>query len=103
MAEYIEKKDLLKVLPPKCNMGDMYATAYNTCLNTIENLIKESPTADVVPVIKGHWEERRFIVFDSEIKLGYNCSECNTTWDTETNFCPYCGADMRKEGADNGK
>ena len=52
MAEYIEKKDLLKVLPPKCNMGDMYATAYNTCLNTIENLIKESPTADVVPVVR---------------------------------------------------
>lgn len=52
MAEYIEKKDLLKVLPPKCNMGDMYATAYNTCLNTIENLIKEHPTADVVPVVR---------------------------------------------------
>lgn len=52
MAEYIEKKDLLKVLPPKCNMGDMYATAYNTCLNTIENLIKEQPTADVVPVVR---------------------------------------------------
>lgn len=52
MAEYIKKKDLLKVLPPKCNMSDMYATAYNTCLNTIENLIKEHPTADVVPVVR---------------------------------------------------
>jgi hypothetical protein len=52
MAEYIEREDLLKVLPPKCNMGDMYATAYNTCLNIIENLIKEQPTADVVPVVR---------------------------------------------------
>jgi hypothetical protein len=52
MAEYIERENLLKVLPPKCNMGDMYATAYNTCLNIIENLIKEQPTADVVEVVR---------------------------------------------------
>lgn len=52
MAEYIERENLLKVLPPKCNMGDMYATAYNTCLNTVENLIKEQPTADVVEVVR---------------------------------------------------
>ncbi|MBO5969376.1 MAG: hypothetical protein J6S14_12850 [Clostridia bacterium] len=43
---------------------------------------------------EGEWEKRTFIIFDSE-KVGYNCSECNTTWDTETNFCPYCGAKMK--------
>lgn len=54
--------------------------------------------ADFVEVKHGRWETRSFIVFDSE-KVGYRCSECKTTWDTETNYCPYCGADMRKEGA----
>jgi hypothetical protein len=53
------------------------------------------PTADVVEVKRGKWEKRTFIVFDNEIKDGYHCSECNTTWDTDTNFCPNCGADMR--------
>ena len=42
---------------------------------------------------EGRWEKRVFIIFDSE-KVGYHCSECNTTWDTETNFCPNCGARM---------
>lgn len=43
----------------------------------------------------GKWKKRTFIIFDSEI-VGYNCSECNTTWDTETKFCPNCGAKMSK-------
>ena len=43
---------------------------------------------------EGKWEKRTFIIFDSE-KVGYNCSECNTTWDTETKFCPNCGAKMK--------
>jgi rRNA maturation endonuclease Nob1 len=54
--------------------------------------------ADFVEVKHGRWETRNFIIFDSE-KVGYRCSECKTTWDTETNYCPYCGADMGKEGA----
>lgn len=29
--------------------------------------------------------------------FGVTCSECNTTWDDESNFCPHCGADMRGE------
>lgn len=49
---------------------------------------------------EGKWEKRVIIIFDSE-KVGYKCSVCNTTWDTATNFCPNCGAHMRKE--DEGK
>ena len=25
------------------------------------------------------------------------CSVCGTHWDNESNYCPYCGADMRGE------
>ena len=46
-------------------------------------------------ITTGEWEKRVFIIFDSE-KLGYRCSECNTTWDTSTNYCPNCGAKMRE-------
>ena len=52
--------------------------------------------ADVVEVRHGEWEKRTFIIFDSE-KVGYRCSECNTTWDTTTHFCPNCGAKMDGE------
>lgn len=44
--------------------------------------------------IEGEWEKRTFIIFDSE-KIGYTCSECNTTWETPTNYCPNCGAKMK--------
>ena len=43
---------------------------------------------------EGRWEKRVFVIFDSE-KVGYRCSECNTTWDTPTHFCPECGAKMK--------
>ena len=62
-------------------------------------LFKNKP--DFVEVKRGRWETRNFIIFDSE-KVGYRCSECKTTWDTEMNYCPNCGADMRKEGATDG-
>ena len=52
--------------------------------------------ADVVEVKRGKWEKKTFILFDSEI-VGYKCSECNTTWDTNTNYCPNCGAKMDGE------
>ena len=48
---------------------------------------------DVAEVRHGEWEERTFIIFDSEM-VGYRCSECNTTWDTPTKHCPNCGAKM---------
>lgn len=40
------------------------------------------------------WEKRVFILLDSEM-VAYRCSQCNTTWDMETNFCPNCGAKMK--------
>lgn len=44
--------------------------------------------------IEGQWEKRTFIFFDVE-NVGFKCSKCNTTWDTPTKFCPYCGARMK--------
>ena len=29
--------------------------------------------------------------------VGCLCSECNTTWDAESNYCPHCGAKMEGE------
>ena len=48
------------------------------------------------PKKTGTWEKRTWIIFDSE-KVGFNCSECNTTWDAPTKYCPNCGAKMTEE------
>lgn len=49
------------------------------------------PAADVRPVARGKWIERRFL----ENVYGAECSVCHTTWDYGTIFCPNCGAEMR--------
>ena len=43
---------------------------------------------------KGHWEYE-----DDSINFVnlWQCSECYEVVDEKTNFCPYCGADMRGE------
>lgn len=58
----------------------------------IDRRIERVPVSDVRPVVRGEWRERRF----SETVYGAECSVCHTTWDAPTNYCPYCGADMRE-------
>ncbi len=54
---------------------------------TALNAIVTMPSADVVEVKHGKWEE------DSG---NIACSECHTIWlYRRTDFCPNCGADMR--------
>lgn len=67
-------------------------------LDDIISLLEEAPAVDAVPVVRGRWS-------------GDFCSKCGIskynfirilhdddgpfgTW----NFCPHCGADMRKDG-----
>lgn len=63
------------------------------------HLIWNAPTADVVEVRHGHWEEQQ-----PRYRL-YKCSVCNKVcfaemWGDETvlyNYCPNCGARMDGE------
>lgn len=45
---------------------------------------------------RGRWRKRIFDICN-RIIIGYRCSECNTTWDAETNYCPHCGANMEEQ------
>jgi hypothetical protein len=70
-------------------MGDMYATAYNTCLNTIENLIKEHPNADVVEVVRckdcKHYKTDSY--YCQKTKQGY--CEFDDTVKQKQGYCSY--------------
>ena len=71
---------------------------YKKELCVLKPVIDAMPTVDAVEVVHGIWHERRFICMDSEVMLGYRCSECNLTFDAETNYCPNCGAKMDGDG-----
>ena len=56
---------------------------------------------------QGEWIEHKWIEYNEELMLempmhNYECSKCHSILHEvkETNFCPNCGADMRK-GADD--
>lgn len=90
MAEYIEREALIAE----------YDKAHKGPAGGARKLMVEAPAVDVVKVKHGMWKMQNFIIFDSE-KVGYRCSECNTTWDTNTRYCPYCGAKMDGVNNDN--
>ena len=67
---------------------------FNT-IETIQKWIDEQPTADVVERKRGEW-----IDFSMSIKgiPTEACGECGEwSYGMGKNFCPNCGADMRKE------
>ena len=60
----------------------------------MRQLIKEAPAADVRPVVQGRWKR----VDPRSTVVTFRCSECNYYAHMRaTNYCPNCGADMRKE------
>ena len=83
MAEYVEREAVREFIQSYRRSTDI---AFH-----MEEHLDEIPAADVRPVVRGEWRERRF----SEDVYGAECSVCHTTWDYRTNFCPNCGADMR--------
>lgn len=55
--------------------------------------IEDAPTIDAVPVVRGEWMGVEFGMF-------FECSKCGYSTEYNlTNFCPNCGADMRKGGS----
>ena len=69
---------------------------FSECADSMEimAIIDEQPTADVKPVVRGHWSNDDY------------CNRCNHnlyelvhfTEDgsiEQPDFCPFCGADMR--------
>ena len=64
---------------------------------TVRHILKMNKgvytAADVRPVVRGEWQFHMF----AANSWGYECRVCHTTWDTPTNYCPNCGADMREE------
>ena len=83
--EYIEREAVCYQLAKQATI-DGQPRAIKRAAKIVANF----PAADVRPVVRGRWK----------YNLGDNipyCSECMMPQDSECNFCPNCGADMREE------
>ena len=69
--------------------------------DVVTPIVASQPTVDAVPVRHGRWE------WDGE---AFVCSACGSGYEGQPTmmgkpmfeFCPVCGADMRKDGGGNG-
>lgn len=62
---------------------------------TFHEIVQEQPTADVQPVIHGHWTG-----IPKYADIAWQCSECKHFTTMRYNYCPNCGAKMDKENKD---
>lgn len=68
-------------------------------------IIEDAPAADVEPVRHGRWVKMTGMM-PPEFTGHYQCSECEwfckkqSIKETDFDFCPGCGADMRKRNED---
>lgn len=102
MSDLINKKAVIK------NIEHIHISAtgirsgkgfLSKCMNEYKEMvlgvIRDQPTIEAVPVVRAEWR------FDISGAGHYYCSRCNGRGDFygKYNFCPNCGADMRKGGA----
>lgn len=84
MSDLISRGKLFNLLAPVQTLGEAYG------------IIQGMDTVDAVPVRHGRW-----IMAEGELAFWDACSECGKKILHRTpyyDFCPNCGADMRKDG-----
>lgn len=74
-------------------------------LADVQKVIRNAPTADVAPVVRGEWigyhGDKLVGMDDSGADVyrywrSYRCPECRKGTAVKSPFCPSCGADMRE-------
>lgn len=96
----IDERHLLTLLNLWRKQVDERGTHYTQSqwLGRVIEEINTMPTVEANPVVHGEWLEK---------SMDYVCSQCKTEFHDDIewiqgehklpNFCPECGADMRKE------
>lgn len=113
MAAYIDKEVVIKEInnqrefylserEGETNLEKLFLLyGSDNALSTMEDIVSDIPTADVVPVVHGKFIE---LDIDDETKPSkFQCSACLhteelfmiTPEELEWKYCPHCGADMR--------
>ena len=90
MAEYINREAAIKVIK---ELESATSFDFNEGLIAAMNVIDETQSEDVQPVVNGEWKPK--ILFDGfgDYPI-FVCSECGNESSRKWNFCRECGAKM---------
>lgn len=93
MEELIRKSDVVKVIDKKIQNTSDYLQ--HDALIELEADVEEIPIVEAVQVVHGEW------VNEYINRYGHPCHCCSVCGfhasHQDKNFCPECGADMRKK------
>lgn len=98
-AKYIDVKELSIILDTMKNPDSEFATddyidGFSDGISAAIKELEAFPTADVAPVVHGHWDVGYF-----HDRVCSNCFHPSNDFDDRPyHFCPNCGAKMGGEG-----
>lgn len=100
-VELIDRAAVIATLERRhidCEYWDVYGDGVNMGLYIAAKCLEDSPTIDAAPVRRGEWvEEMEAIPWcEDDCDVYERCSVCGETSHGMSNFCPNCGADMRR-------
>ena len=96
MSELIDREATVKQI---CKMGEMLGRGHDRDVTiAVALFVQDDKTAfPTVDRPHGEWKKNNSTFWTCSL-----CGFVNTHNRIEYNFCPNCGADMRKEGDENG-
>ena len=90
MSEFINRKQFIAAIQSlHCETCNHRIDCLLCNVGRMIRKIKNFPSADVAPVVHGHWKNVKRVL---NSKWG-ECSNCDRAHDV-TRYCPYCGAKM---------
>lgn len=100
MSDLISRSALIEEIErQKLGLSGNSELAYNLTLRIADifcNIIRNQPTVEAKPVVHGEWEVNG--VNPHNMTVGnWRCTECDGISLKYSDFCPNCGADMRKK------
>lgn len=104
MADYIDRIALMEDVDASVVFSGRGASAELRGARKIIDRILRAPAADVRPVVRGEWKEKEDCVCkwtECSVYGGFPPFDGSLAGSRyRSNFCPYCGADMRGEADD---
>ena len=79
-------------------LGDYYHHSMPIQYMALKEALDRVPTVEAVPVVHGRWVKQNPLVDTEECS---NCGYNIVSTELETPFCPWCGAAMKMEGAED--
>ncbi|MDR1630072.1 MAG: hypothetical protein LBS36_07675 [Oscillospiraceae bacterium] len=95
MSRYIDAEQTARTLLSITRVYDSkYQKGFYDGIDRALEAIQDTPTADLAPIRRGKWDYK---TVDHSGNALYRCSACKGFVRGTYDFCPNCGADMRKE------